>query len=146
MKHEKPWLTCKDISMLLGCTQRNVLNILERKKISTEKDDSGKHIIQKSEFFRVFPHLMGMEESRREEKPVRNEVLRIMEEKLKHTQELLDEKKKLNEFLIEQISANHEKESKMLDALGSFGRLLEHKEKGDKETRKGFNWWPFKKK
>lgn len=124
----KTWFTCKDIAKLLNITHRHVLNVLARKNISTEKDDSGKYIVQKSEFFRVFPALMNKEISGRDEKSDEDKVMKLMEAKIRHLQEMLDEKKKQNEFLMAQISFGDDKQAKMLDAINSHSRLLEYKE------------------
>lgn len=124
----KTYLTCKDIAKLLGVTHRHVLNVLSKKNISTEKDESGKHIVQKSEFFRVFPKLMNKEQSGTEEKSDGNQAMKLMEEKIRHLQEMLDEKKKQNEFLMGQISLGDDKQTKMLDAINAHSRLLEFKE------------------
>jgi len=124
----KTYLTCKDIAKLLNITHRHVLNVLSKKNISTERDESGKHIVQKSEFFRVFPELMHKSEHGTEEKSDGNQAMKLMEEKIRHLQEMLDEKKKQNEFLMGQININDDKQSKMLDAINSHSRLLEFKE------------------
>lgn len=124
----KTYLTCKDIAKLLNVTHRHVLNVLAKKNISTEKDESGKHIVQKSEFFRVFPNLMNKEMSGTGEKSDGSIAMKVMEEKIRHLQEMLDEKKKQNDFLMEQICINDDKQSKMLDAINSHSRLLEFKE------------------
>jgi hypothetical protein len=102
--------------------------VLAKKNISTEKDESGKHIVQKSEFFRVFPELMNKQDHGNEGKSDGIQAMKVMEEKIKHLQEMLDEKKKQNEFLMGQISINDDKQSKMLDAINSHSRLLEFKE------------------
>lgn len=116
------------MARLLGVTHRHVLNVLSKKNISTEKDESGKHIVQKPEFFRVFPKLMGMEEAGTNQKLDGNQEMKVMEEKIRHLQEMLDEKKRQNEFLMGQISINDQKQDKMLDALNGHTRLLEFKE------------------
>lgn len=150
MKSEKTWLTCKEAAAIIGCSQRHVLNLIKKKNISTEKDDSGKHIIQKSEFFRVFPQAMYAELARSEENLDGNEATKLLEEKIRHLQEIVDEKKRQNEFLMGQIVINTDEKSKMLDALNNHARLLEFKETGSKApsfSKKigfGFNWWPFK--
>lgn len=127
---EKTYLTCKDMAKLLNVTHRHVLNVLAKKNISTEKDESGKHIVQKSEFFRVFPKLMNQEQSGNDEKSGGSESMKVMEEKIRHLQEMLDEKKKQNEFLMNQITISDDKQAKMLDAINGHTRLLEFKETG----------------
>lgn len=131
----KTYLTCKDISILLDISQRHVLNILAKKSISTEKDDTGKHLIQKAEFFRVFPDLMNQEIDGKKTKSEGNQAMKLLEEKVRHLQEMLDEKKKQTEFLMGQISINDDKQSKMLDAISAHSRLLEFKESASSPPR-----------
>lgn len=126
--NNKTYLTCKDIAKLLNVTHRHVLNVIAKKNISTEKDESGKHIVQKAEFFRVFPHLINKQDNGNDEKSVGNQAMKVLEEKIRHLQEMLDENKKHNEFLMNQISIGEDKQSKMLDAINSNSRLLEFKE------------------
>lgn len=128
MNDEKIWLTCKDMAQLLGVTRRHVLNVLDKKNISAEKDENGTLIVQKAEFFRVFPNLMNAENPGKDGKSDGNSDMKLLEEKIKHLQEMLDEKKKQNEFLIGQINLGDEKQTKMLDAISAHSRLLEFKE------------------
>lgn len=151
MKDEKTWLTCKEAALLLNCTQRHVLNLIKKKNISADRDEAGKYFIHKSEFFRVYPHAMSVENERNEEKFGGNEAMKVLEEKVRHLQEMVDEKKKQNEFLLGQLDINTNEKSKMLDAINNHARLLEFKETGGKapssaDEKRGFNWWPFKKK
>lgn len=151
MREDKTWLTCRQAAELIGCSGRHMLNLIKKKNITTERDESGKHIIQKVEFFRVFPDAMHVEIDRSNEKSGGNEVKKLLEEKIRHLQEMLDEKKKQNDFLLGHLDINTNEKSKMLDAINNHARLLEFKETGSKapssrSEKKGFNWWPFKKK
>jgi len=153
MTNERNWLTCKEAGALLNFTQRHVLNLIKKGKISAEKDEDGKFYIQKSEFFRVYPHLMQVEIDRNSENSVEQGVNKVLEERIRHLQEMVDEKKKQNEFLTEQLSNFTQEKSKMLDAINSHTRLLEFKETSGKShsttvhqsDRKRLQWWPFTK-
>lgn len=149
MHKEKSWLTCKEAADLIGCSQRTILNMIKRGDFSSEKDESGKNFIQKSEFFRVHPEAMGMETDGNGENKAGKNDLKALEERIRHLQEMVDEKKKQNEFLMGQLNINTEEKSKMLDAINSHSRLLEFKEgSGDNKntcsSNKPFTWWPFK--
>lgn len=145
MTEEKTWLTSKEAAALLKCTQRHVLNLIRKNNISVERDESGKYFIHKSEFYRVFPHLLKDSQPRNEEKLPRKNSVEFLEEKIRHLQELVDVNKRHNEFLSGQISTFTEEKSKMLDAINGHTRLLEHKKSSScsQNSKKRFNWWPF---
>jgi hypothetical protein len=148
MNIEKTWLTCREASVLLACSQRHVLNLIKKKNISVNRDESGKYFIDKAEFFRVYPDAMKVESDGNSEKSGDDVTMKVLEEKIRHLEEMVDEKKKQNDFLMGQIGVSDEKQSKMLDALNNHARLLEYKETGGKalseSSNKGINWWPFK--
>lgn len=128
MNNEKNWLSCKEAARLLNITQRHVGNLIGKGKFRAEKNDDGKFIIMKSEFFRVYPYLLTIENDRNDENSLEQGTKKVMEEKIRHLQEMIDEKRKQNEFLIEQLSNFTNEKSKMLDAINSHTRLLEYKE------------------
>jgi len=148
-------LTCKEAARLLNISQRHIGNLIKKGKFSDEKDEDGKYIIMKSEFFRVFPHTMTVEIAGNDENSVEAEAKKVLEEKIRHLQEMIDEKKKQNEFLREQINHFTQEKSKMLDAINSHTRLLEYKETSGKSNvslvekspiKKERQWkWSFKK-
>lgn len=145
MNDAKTYLTCKEASNLLGFTQRHILNLIKNGKLSADRDEGGKYYIQKSEFFRAFPHAMRIEQARTEEKSSGTESMKALEEKIKHLEEIVDEKKKQNEFLTEQLGNFTQEKFKMLDAINSHARLLEYKETGESNSSKT-KWWSFSKK
>lgn len=154
MKDEKSWLTCREVGELLNCTQRHALNLIKSGKISADRDEGGKYYVQKSEFFRVFPDAKKVEIDRSESKLAGKEDMKFLEEKIKHLEEMMNEKKKQNEFLTEQLSNFTEEKSKMLDAINGHTRLLEYKETSgksasssdEKSSKKSLDWWPWKRK
>ncbi len=150
MNNEKTWLTCREAGALLKCTQRNVLNLIKKGKISAERDENGQYFIQKSEFFRVYPDAMKVEVAGSKEKSEEIITMQMLEEKIRHLEEMMSEKNKHNDFLTEQLSNFTDEKSKMLDAINSHARLLEHKESHTSSTgclKKARSWaWPFKKK
>lgn len=150
MTEEKAWLSCKEAAALLNYSQRHILNLIKNGKISASRNDDGKYIIQKSEFFRAYPTAMAQKEHGSEENHSRNNSMKLMEEKIKHLQEMLDDKRKQNELLITQLNNFTEEKSKMLDTITSHTRLIEFKEKYGKANEglenKKTKWiWPFKK-
>lgn len=153
MTEEKTWLTCKEAAILLNFTQRHILNLINKGKISAERDETGKYFIQKAEFFRVFPEALQVEPDGKDAKSLEKDTTKVLEEKIRHLQEMVDEKKKQNDFLTQQLNHFTEEKSKMLDAIASHTRLLEFKETSGKsytsskenKISKNFDWWPFKK-
>lgn len=147
MNKEKTWLTCREASVLLNYTQRHMINLIKKGKITADKDEDGKYYINKSEFFRVYPNAMKVEVDGTSEKSMEGHARKLLEEKIRHLQEIVDEKKKQNEFLTEQLSNFTHEKSKMLDAINSHARLLEFKETTGKSSEQATNkipWWPFK--
>lgn len=156
MNNEKTWLSCSEAAVLLNCSHRNISNLIKKGKLSAGRDETGKWIIDKSEFFRAYPDAMSMETPGTGEKNTGDQTMKVLEEKIKHLQDMVDEKKKQNEFLLSQLSVNTEEKSKMLDAINSHTRLLEYKETASSPNnpsqerysdRKGLSlgWkWPFK--
>ena len=146
------WLTCKEAASLIGYTQRHITNLIAKGKLSAEHDN-GKYFIQKAEFFRVYPNALKMEVAGTKEKNTNKKALDFLEEQVRYLQEIITEKRKHNEYLMEQIQVFTEEKSKMLDAINSHARLLEHKEVVGKNSAKTIeikgkkkNWiWPFKK-
>jgi excisionase family DNA binding protein len=124
MNIEKSWFTCREAADLLNYTQRHIVNLIKKGKLSAEKDENGKYYIQKSEFFRVYPTAMKMEEPRTKEKSVEKSNGKFLEERVRHLQELIEEKNKQTEYLKEQISNFTQEKSKMLDAINGHTRLL----------------------
>lgn len=154
MNKEKTWLSCREVGELLNCTQRHALNLIKNGKLSADRDEGGKYYVQKSEFFRVFPDAKKVEIDRNESKLPGKEDMKFLEEKLKHLEEMMNEKNKQNEFLKEQLINFTEEKSKMLDAINGHTRLLEYKEtsgkpapsSAEKSSKKAFDWWPWKRK
>lgn len=153
MNRQKSWLSCREAGELLNFTQRHVLNLIKKGRIKAEKDEDGRYIIMKSDFYIQYPELMNAEMDSNEEKPSSNELVRMLEERVRHLQEMVEEKKKQNEFLTEQLSNFTQEKMKMLEAINGHTRLLEFKETSKidglsaatKEAHKSYSWLPFKK-
>jgi DNA-binding transcriptional MerR regulator len=148
MRKEKSWFTCREAAALLGCTPRTIINFIKRGKVVSEQDELGAHFIEKTEFYRAFPDATTWEMKRSKDNLDGNESKRLLEERVKHLEELLDERKQHNDFLVAQISIKDERQSQMLDTINSYGRVLEFQElKKNKENplKKRIKWWPFKK-
>jgi len=145
----KNWLSCKEVASILGYTQRHIINIIKKGKLSARRDETGQYFIDKSEFYRVYPESSKIELTGSSSKSIEESIKKFLEEKIRHLEELLGEKNKLNEFLTEQIQNFNQEKSKMLEAINSHARLLEYKESAisnkTRETPKK-KWSLFKRK
>ncbi len=135
MKTNFSWLTPSEAAKLLGCSTRYVQKSIKSGKLSATTE-SGKYYIDRSEFFRVFPDAHKDEQARNNSRNTNeSERLKVEVDMLK---QMNSQKDREIDFLRDQVqSISHEK-IKMLDALTSTTRLLEHKK--DKEEEKPRRW------
>ena len=146
----KNFLTCKEAADIAGYTQRHILNIIKKGKLSASRDESGQYFIDKSEFYRVYPKKKGIELIGNATKSTDESSKKLLEEKIRHLEEMVKEKTKINEFLTEQIHNFTFEKTKMLEAITSHSRLLEYKQQHSqieekhsiKDSKK--RWWGFK--
>lgn len=132
---EKSWVTCKEAAVILNYTQRHIINLIKKGKISAERDENGKHVIQKAELFRVYPDAFPKEIEETEKNIFGYENKRLLEEKIKHLQELLEEKRRQNDFLTQQLNNFTEEKLKLIETINGHIRLLEYKESSEKIIR-----------
>jgi predicted site-specific integrase-resolvase len=136
----KNWLTCKEAATILGYGTRQMLNIIKKGKISAERDESGQYFIDKSEFYRVYPDGKRRQSEAGSTKNSAEEIpKKLLEERIKHLEEMILEKNKVIELVKEQLYNFTQEKSKMLEAINGHTRLLEHH-----ENKKSSGWWPFK--
>jgi len=139
MQGGKTWLSCKEAASIIGYTQRHIINLIKNGKLSASRDESGQYFIDKSEFFRVYPQDIKVEKPGTSEKSFEEIPRKLLEERIKHLEEMIVEKNKIIEILTEQLRNFTQEKSQMLEAITSHTRLLEHQ--GNKKT---LSWWPFK--
>ncbi len=141
MKDGKNFLTCKEAADIAGYTQRHILNIIKKGTLSATRDESGQYFIDKSEFYRVYPKANIVVTTGNTSKSSDDSSKKLLEEKIRHLEELIKEKNKMNEFLTEQLQNFTFEKTKMLEAITSHTRLLEHKDNNENKRKK---WWGFK--
>tara|TARA_B110000879_G_C10997032_1_gene441547 strand:- start:390 stop:770 length:381 start_codon:yes stop_codon:yes gene_type:complete len=115
MSEESSRIDAKQAAALVGCSTRNIQKIIKDGSLSAYRGKGNKYLIEKSEFYRVFPDLMP--------RAVANtsELVREQEDN-----QLLFLKEQ-NEFLKEQLEhANGEKRS-LLSALENAQKMIEFK-------------------
>ena len=137
MKDNFSWLTPKQAADLSEYSARHIQNMIVDGKLSATRED-GRYYIEKSEFFRVFPAAKRKELSRnialQESEHARLELENAM------LKEIASKKDKEVEFLRSQIdTATHEK-GKMLEAIVSQTRMLEHRVEEYTEPNKKSRW------
>ena len=75
------FLTPKEAGKLAGLSKRQITNIINDGKLSAKKNDAGNFLIDKAEFFRVFPNAFTMQEMSNElrsnEKSIKEITLRL---------------------------------------------------------------------
>jgi esterase/lipase len=129
MLDDASFLTTMEAANIAGCTSRHITNLITRGEMSAERKDK-KYIIQKSEFYRVFPQTM-----KKEKEPINSSIMQdnsrlsVENSMLK---ELCKSKDKELEFLRSQIEIFHREKDKLLDSLNAHTRLLEHVPHGKK--------------
>ncbi len=135
MKDNPSWLTPKQAGELSGYTTRHIQNFITSGKLSATRED-GRYYIDKAEFFRVFPKAHA-KENNTETANGAADLARIKSEmEVEFLKEKMREKDKMIEFLLKEHENSQFKENKMLDAINSHSRLLEHKESQLVEKRK----------
>ena len=132
-------LTASQAARLANCTSRHINNLITRGDLSAKKFDN-KYLIEKSEFFRVFP------EAHKKEQEDSDVSLKVIINRLESENALLKDisskKDKEIEFLRNQIEVSNKEKQQLLESINSHTRLLEHKESGSSldSYRKRKSW------
>lgn len=112
MSEQSTKISAKEASDIVGCSIRKIQKMVKSGELSAHRDQGGKYLIDKSEFYRVFPDRM----ERTEAKTVR--------EHSEYEFKLLREQ---NEFLKEQLQIANEEKRSLLKTLESTQKLIELK-------------------
>jgi len=112
MSEQATKISAKEASEIVGFSIRKIQKMVKSGVISAQRGEGGKYLIDRSEFYRVFPDHM----ERPEAKPVRESS----EQELK----LLREQ---NEFLKGQLQIANEEKKSLFKTLESTQRLIELK-------------------
>lgn len=117
-------ISTREAAEALGCTARYIQKLIKNGKLSATRTDGGNYLIDKSEFYRVFPD--AFVSKRTEANNSETYSSHVLEAEIRHLKEMLSEKNKQNEFLCEQLEAAHTEKSVLLNTLSSNQKLLEH--------------------
>lgn len=123
MSEESSSISTRMAAEIAGCSARHIQSLIKKGKLSASRDNGGNYIIDKSEFYRVFPdaHITRMV-ANSDEKNSRT----ALEVEVKYLKEMLAEKAKQNEFLHKQLEASNLEKSALIETLTSNQKLLEH--------------------
>lgn len=121
-----------------GKSHRQIQRLIKNGTLSATRDKSGNYLIEKSEFYRVFPEAFNM---RHDATSVVKMSQDSRDNKINLLEAMLSEKTRHNEFLQKQLefiglqleSSTLEK-TRLLDTISNQQKLIEHQ--SGKKTRK----------
>jgi excisionase family DNA binding protein len=113
MVEQSALIDAKQAAKLIGCSTRHVQKQIKDGRLSATRDKSNKYLIDKSEFYRVYPELMA--------RPTANRPETVREQSDFQVKLLKEE----NAFLKEQLSAANNEKKQILSALDNAQRLIE---------------------
>lgn len=128
MKESTSWLTPKQAAKLAEVTTRTINNYITSGKLSASRED-GRYYIDKSEFYRVFPHLFLKENISQLENLKETTVQKASEIEIQYLKSSLTEKEGQNNYLKEIIQSFTLEKNIMLNTINNHSRLLEYQQK-----------------
>lgn len=124
MNQNNSLLSTRDAAEASGFSLRHIQKLIKGGKLSASRDDGGNYMIDKSEFYRVFPSANTTRTLTNNDADGSRTVL---ENEIRHLQEMLAEKKRQNEILLNQLEASTTEKIMLLETLSSNQKLLEHR-------------------
>lgn len=112
-------LITKEAAEVSGFSARHIQKLIKTGKLSATKVNSGNYIIDKSEFYRVFPDAHVANTTRMDTNKDDSSSRTALELQMKHLQEI-------NGLLTTQLETANKEKGLLLDTLASTQRLLEH--------------------
>ncbi len=100
---------------LAGCSPRHIQKIIKDGTLSAHRDKGNKYLIDKCEFYRVFPNLLPKTLASKREPACEQEENQLL---------FLKEQ---NKFLKEQLEYAHSEKKSLLSALDNAQRMIEFK-------------------
>jgi excisionase family DNA binding protein len=127
-------ISTKEAAIELGVSPRQIQKLIKNGKLSAERNESGNYLIDKSEFYRVFPEAFGVRtDANNNEQGSRT----IRDHEIKHLEAMLTEKTRQNEFLQKQLESSTLEKTRLLDTINHQQKLIEH-QSGKKARKKLF--------
>ena len=130
MDNNMTHLTTREASEQSGKSHQQIQRLIRGGKLSAKRDESDNYLIEKSEFYRVFPDA-HKQKSQENTKEISEEIFL---NEIKHLKEM-------NSFLHKQLETAEKEKNYLLETLKSSQKLLEHSsEKTEKTKRKKIFW------
>ena len=113
MVEQSTLIDAKQAAKLIGCSTRHVQKQIKDGRLSATRDKGNKYLIDKSEFYRVYPDLMVRSATNRSESVREQDDSQV---------KLLKEE---NAFLKEQLNVANNEKKLILSALDNAQRLID---------------------
>ena len=136
------FITSKAAAEASGFSMRHIQKLITSGKLSATRDDGKNYLINKAEFYRVFPTAHIKEQTRTHANNDDNSSRTDLEVEVRYLHAMLAEKdkqngllNKQNEFMSQQLEAATIEKAALLDTINSNQKLLEHQETKRKKRR-----------
>lgn len=136
MENNSSQLTARQAAEEIGFSTRYIQGLIKRGKMSATRDELGNYLIDRAEFYRVFPNAFKVEQERTGANYDDSISRAVLENEVKNLKDLISEKEKHNQYLKEQLDKLNEKEVLILETLNSNQRLLEHQSAPAKKNKR----------
>lgn len=123
MNENNSLLSTREAAEIAGFSARYIQSMIKKGKLSATRDEGGNYLIDKSEFYRVFPDAHNKRSQTNNDD---NSTRTVLEMEVQHLKEMLAEKNKQNEFLHKQLETATTEKAMLLETLSSNQKLLEH--------------------
>jgi len=130
MSENNSSISTREAAEIAGFSARHIQGMIKKGKLSASRDEGGNYLIDKSEFYRVFPDAHTKRSLANNDDDSTRIVLEI---EVQHLKEMLAEKSKQNEFLHKQLETATAEKTILLETLSSNQKLLEHSSKGKRK-------------
>lgn len=139
MNESNSSISTREAAEISGFSARHIQGMVKKGRLSATRDDSGNYLIDKSEFYRVFP---DAHTKRSDANNNSNSSRIVLEAEVSHLQAMLAEKdkqngllNKQNEFMSQQLEAATIEKAALLNTLNSNQKLLEHQKTKSNKRR-----------
>jgi excisionase family DNA binding protein len=130
MNENNSSISTREAAEISGFSARHIQGMIKKGKLSAIRTEGGNYLIDKSEFYRVFPDAHTKRSLTNNDDDSSRIVLEI---EVQHLKEMLAEKNKQNEFLHKQLETATAEKTMLLETLNSNQKLLEHTGSGKKK-------------
>lgn len=124
-------MSTREAALEIGVSSRQIQKLIKNGKLSAERNEIGNYLIEKSEFYRVFPEAFS---ARTDANNNDQQARTVRDHEIKHLEVMLNEKTRQNEFLQKQLESSTLEKTRLLDTISHQQKLIEHH--GKKKERK----------